>query len=154
MLSWQVKMMISKEMFKKKKNERKIVNKSTVFQFEFFSKHFGPAFRSISQKPRSLFKIIETLILSANTANIKQLSGLKSYRDFRAPGACFSKVLVTFSAGKAILCCRFFSQDENFNNFENDTMKLSVNEEKLTGLWARNWTTIQQVLILKFAFGP
>ena len=32
---------------------------------------------------------------------------------------------------------------------------LSVNEEKLTDLWARNCAlTIQQVLILKFAFGP
>ena len=33
-------------------------------------------------------------------------------------------------------------------------MKLSVNEAKLTGLCARNCATIQQVLILKFAFGP
>ena len=33
-------------------------------------------------------------------------------------------------------------------------MNLSVNEEKLTGVWARNYDTIQQVLILKFAFGP
>ena len=34
-------------------------------------------------------------------------------------------------------------------------MALSVNEEKLIGLWARNCAlTIQQVLILKFAFGP
>ena len=33
-------------------------------------------------------------------------------------------------------------------------MKLSINEAKLTGLWARNCTTIQQVLILKFAFEP
>ena len=33
-------------------------------------------------------------------------------------------------------------------------MKVSVNEAKLTGLWARNYATIQQVLILKFAFGP
>ena len=33
-------------------------------------------------------------------------------------------------------------------------MKLSVNEAKLTGLWAWNSATIQQVLILKFAFGP
>ena len=33
-------------------------------------------------------------------------------------------------------------------------MKLSVNEAKLTGFWARNCATIQQVLILKFAFGP
>ena len=35
-----------------------------------------------------------------------------------------------------------------------DTMKLSVNKEKVTGLWARNYATILQVLILKFAFGP
>ena len=33
-------------------------------------------------------------------------------------------------------------------------MKLSVNETKLTGLWAKNCATIQQVVILKFAFGP
>ena len=33
-------------------------------------------------------------------------------------------------------------------------MKLSVNVAKLAGLRARNCTTIQQVLILKFAFGP
>ena len=33
-------------------------------------------------------------------------------------------------------------------------MKLLVNKAKLTGLWARNCATIQQVLILKFAFGP
>ena len=33
-------------------------------------------------------------------------------------------------------------------------MKLAVNEAKLTGLWAGNCATIQQVLISKFAFGP
>ena len=33
-------------------------------------------------------------------------------------------------------------------------MKLSVNEAKLTGLWAGNCDTIQQVVILIFAFGP
>ena len=43
---------------------------------------------------------------------------------------------------------------KTFNNFDNDTMKLSVNKAKLTGLWARNCTTIQQVLFLKIAFGP
>ena len=32
-------------------------------------------------------------------------------------------------------------------------MKLSVNEAKLTGLWARNCATIQKVLIWNFAFG-
>ena len=33
-------------------------------------------------------------------------------------------------------------------------MKLSINEAKLSGLWARNCAAIKQVLILKFAFGP
>ena len=33
-------------------------------------------------------------------------------------------------------------------------MKLSVYEAILTGLWARNCATIQQVLSLKFAFEP
>ena len=48
----------------------------------------------------------------------------------------------------------FCIQDQSFNNCENYTIKLSVNEAKLTGLCARNCATIQQVLILKFAFGP
>ena len=42
---------------------------------------------------------------------------------------------------------------QSFNNFENDTIKLSVNKAKLASLWARNCATIQQVLILKFSFG-
>ena len=35
-----------------------------------------------------------------------------------------------------------------------DTIKLSVNEARLTGLWATDCATIQQVLLSKFAFGP
>ena len=45
-------------------------------------------------------------------------------------------------------------QDQSFNNFENDIMNLSLDEAKLSGLWARNFATIQLVLISKFAFGP
>ena len=37
---------------------------------------------------------------------------------------------------------------------KSNKMKLSVNEAKLTGLYPRNCATIQQVWILKFAFGP
>ena len=50
-------------------------------------------------------------------------------------------------------CCCLHSRS-TFNNFENDTMKLSVNEPKLTSLWAWNCATIQQVLMSKFAFWP
>ena len=41
------------------------------------------------------------------------------------------------------------------SNFENDIkINLSVNEAKLTGLWARNCAAIQPVLTIEFAFGP
>ena len=33
-------------------------------------------------------------------------------------------------------------------------MKVSVNEARLTDLWARNRATIQEALISKFTFGP
>ena len=46
-----------------------------------------------------------------------------------------------------MLCvCGIYIQ--SFDNFENNEMKLSVNEAKLTGLLARNGATIQQVWIL------
>ena len=70
------------------------------------------------------------------------------------PCDCFSKVPITFGARKLFCVCGVCIQDQSFNNFENRTMKLSVNEAILIGSWARNCGTIQQVLILKFAFGP
>ena len=66
----------------------------------------------------------------------------------------FSKVQVTFRARKLFYVCQVCIQDQSCNNFENDQMKLLVNEAKLTDLWARNCATIQQVLILMFALGP
>ena len=59
-----------------------------------------------------------------------------------------------FGLGELFYVFCIYIQDQSFKNFNNDTMKLSVNKAKLTGLWARNCATIQQVLILKFAFGP
>ena len=55
----------------------------------------------------------------------------------------FSKVPVTFRARKAVYVCRVCIQDQSFNNFENDTMKLSLNKAKFTGLWAKNCATIR-----------
>ena len=59
-----------------------------------------------------------------------------------------------FLPGKLLYVGHVCIHDQNFNNFENDTTKLPVNKAKLTGLWARNCATIQQVLLLKFDFGP
>ena len=66
---------------------------------------------------------------------------LKRPGNFSDPKSCFNLSQVCI-------------QDQSFSNFENVKMKLPVNEAKLTSLWARNFATIQQVLILKFAFGP
>ena len=69
--------------------------------------------------------------------------------DFSQSGACFSKVPVTFRTRKTVLYLLCFHSRPKFQNFENNTMKLSANEIKLNGLWARNCATTQQVLILK-----
>ena len=50
----------------------------------------------------------------------------------RRPGACFSKFPVTFRARKAVLCLTCLYSRSKFSNFENETMKLSINEAKLT----------------------
>ena len=76
--------------------------------------------------------------------------------DSQWPGARFSKLPITFSDPKSSFMFAVFAikLTISFNNLENDTIKVSVNEAELTGLWARNCATIQQVLISKFAFGP
>ena len=61
----------------------------------------------------------------------------RKFGNFSDPENCF--VFVVFS----------FKTKVSFNNFENNTMKLSADEIKLNGLWDRNCVTIQQVLILK-----
>ena len=50
-----------------------------------------------------------------------------------------------FGPEKLFYVCCVCIHDESFNNFDNDTMKRSVKEEKLTGLWATGTVTIQQV---------
>ena len=50
---------------------------------------------------------------------------LESPANFSGPESCF-----VFGC----VCV----QDQSFNNFENNTMQLLVNEAKLTGLWAKN----------------
>ena len=54
----------------------------------------------------------------------------------QAPGARFSKVLVAFRVQKAVYICHIYIQDRSFNNFENDTMRLSVNEAKTDWFWS------------------
>jgi len=44
----------------------------------------------------------------------------------------------------------FAFYDQSFNDFDDDTIKLTVNEAALPGLRA----AVQQVLIAKFVFGP
>ena len=44
--------------------------------------------------------------------------------------------------GKLLCVCYIDIQAQSFDNFENNEMKLSVNDAKLTGLLARNCATI------------
>ena len=80
--------------------------------------------------------------------NIKQLFGPE-----KLPGLSTNRPHpVTFQARKLLLyVCRVYIQDQSFNTFENNKIKQSVNEAKLTSLWARNCAAIQHVWILKFA---
>ena len=39
-----------------------------------------------------------------------------------------------FGLGELFCVCCIYTQDPTFNNFNNDTMKLSVNKANLTGL--------------------
>ena len=90
-------------------------------------------------------------------SNISPKNFICGARKQNLPGTCFSKVPVTFRARKAVLCllCLHSAKvKQSFNHSENNKMKLSVDEAKLTGLWARTVLTIQLVWILKFAFGP
>ena len=66
---------------------------------------------------------------------MRELDSLNSESGMYSPsGARFSKVLIVFRARKAFYVYRLCSQDQSFNNFENDTMKVLVNEALLTGL--------------------
>ena len=58
------------------------------------------------------------------------------------PGACVSK--------KLFYVCRVSIQDQSFNNFKNDNMKMPVNKPKSSGLWARNCATGRFLFNLKF----
>ena len=69
-----------------------------------------------------------TLVAAAGGAHRRQ-------GKFPYPGARFSEVPVTFRGPERCICVwRVCIQDQSFNNFENDTIKLSVNKAELTGL--------------------
>ena len=66
-----------------------------------------------------------------------------------SPGACFSKDL--FSGPESCFMFAAFAVKIKVFQWYNE---LSVNKAKSTCLRARNWSTIQTVLSLKFAFRP
>ena len=66
---------------------------------------------------------------------------LESPSNFSGPKSCFMLAMFAFKIKVSVILKMILV-----------TMKLPVNEAKLTSLWARNFATIQQVLILKFAF--
>ena len=65
----------------------------------------------------------------------------ESLSNFSGPKSCFMFAMFAFKIKVSVILKMILV-----------TMKLPVNEAKLTSLWARNFATIQQVLIFKFAF--
>ena len=63
---------------------------------------------------------------------------------------------VRFRTRKVVLCLLILVciQERRFIVFEPSTIKLSVNETKWTGLWARTCATTLHILISNFGFGP
>ena len=57
---------------------------------------------------------------------------------------------VAFPARKAVSCLPSLHSDQSFKNFYNDTMKLSINEAKLTSLRARKLCYYSTGFELKF----
>lgn len=69
------------------------------------------------------------LLRARNKASVSSPTGVGQL--IWPSGALFSKVPITFLAGKLFYVC-VCTQDQSFNHFEDGTMKLSVNEVKLT----------------------
>ena len=73
----------------------------------------------------------------------------------KVPWGPFLESPGNFSGPKTFFSvCRVSIQGPNFNNFENNRMKLKVSEAKLTGCVLGTVRAVIQVLILTFAFGP
>ena len=107
----------------------------------------------LAKNALSVFKILIWIFdfgsekLPGLTRNEPRGLFLESPDNVSAPKSCFIPE-------KLFHLRRVCIQDQGSNNFENDIrINLSVNEAKLTGLWARNSAAIQPVLTIKFASG-
>ena len=87
----------------------------------------NPVFVDASQNDTN--KHIGKLALSLQQTITRSL-----HRFFLCPGACFVKIPVTFQARKAVFVCCVCIQEQSVNSFENNTVKLSVDEVKVTSL--------------------
>ena len=73
---------------------------------------------------------------------------------FKLLGTRFLRIPVNFGARKAVYICCICIQDLSFNCFENDTMKLSVNEAKLTGFAPGTVLLFNRFLFQNLPSGP
>ena len=78
-------------------------------------------------------------------------------KEIMISGARFSKVQITFGGSKSwfvFVVIAFKVKISIILRRMIQRIYRSAKEGQLTGLWARNYTTILQVLILEFALGP
>ena len=83
--------------------------------------------------------------MAGSVALLRPISGCGEGDYGGQAGACFSEVLETFRPGKIFCACFFCIQDQSF---------IILKVIQLTGSWARNCDTVQQVVIIIFAIGP
>ena len=120
---------------------------STDYVFTGFKCHKEPWKRQIFSRVVKCIPSMDVYFMPTHPdyAGVLQIRSwgpfLESPENFSGAKSCFVFVMFVCKV-KVSRILRYY-----------DTMKLSVNKEKLTGLWARNYATILQVLILKFAFG-
>ena len=131
----------------KKNNKNNLLNIQYVISWHVWNP-------KISALKAFLSFLLQELVLNGFKAITRHhLTSLKNNILLSARTRVSPQGPVSWKFQKGVLyVCR---QVQRFHNFEQYTICLSLNlKAKLTGLWARNYGTVQQVLILKFAFGP
>ena len=136
------------------KNNYRFISKTTTFHLHYTCLYF----RTTTTWKRLISRFMENVnkqrVSCVKAGNFPGQESLHWPGRWSGLGPVSWNSRQRFGPERLFYVCYVCIHDQSFSNFENETMNLSVNEAKLTSLWARNCAIIQQVLIFKFAFGP
>ena len=137
-----------------KERKKQTNNKNNLLNIKYVISRHGWNPKMSAPKAFLSFLLQELILKVFKSITRYHLTTLKNHVVLSAMTRVSLEGPVSRKSQKGVLCLLCCIQVQRFHNFEKDTICLSVLEAKLTGLWARNYGTMQQVLILKFAFGP